>query len=221
MLGGEQMAKNRCPEMTRNRIIDVSLKLFLVHGYERTTIQDILDDLGDLSKGAIYHHFKSKEDILEAVCKKLFEHKTADMQKLRDQPDKTGLEKLTDMFASSIDDPKQGELFSFSPSLLNIPSLFVELIKDSFTVVVPEYIIPVVEQGVQDGSIKTDFPKELSEMIILLANYWLNPLVCPMTTEELENKVRFMYTIFHGTGVEAVLDLTLTGLEKYRKLTEK
>lgn len=40
----------------------------LEKGYENTTIQDIIDALGNLSKGAIYHHFKSKEDILEAVC---------------------------------------------------------------------------------------------------------------------------------------------------------
>ena len=62
------MARNKYPEETVARILDVSLKLFLEKGYENTTIQDIIDALGNLSKGAIYHHFKSKEDILEAVC---------------------------------------------------------------------------------------------------------------------------------------------------------
>ena len=215
------MAKSRNSEITINRILDTSLRLFLVKGYEQTTIQDIIDELGDLSKGAIYHHFKSKEDILTSVCEKLFEHKESDMQKLRDQSDKTGLEKLKEMFAATIDDPHQDELFSFSPSLLNVPSIFVELLKDSFTVTVPQYILPIVEQGINDGSIKTEYPNELSEMIILLVNYWLNPLLFPMTSAELENKVKFMYTLFIGTGIEDVLDLTLIGLEKYRKLAEK
>ena len=215
------MAKSRSSENTINRILDVSLKLFLVKGYDKTTIQDIINDLGDLSKGAIYHHFKSKEDILVSVCEKLFEHKEAEMLKIRDQPNKTGLERLKEMFIASMDDPHQDELFSFSPSLLNVPTIFVELLKDSFKVTVPVYIVPLVEQGIKDGSIKTEYPKELSEMIILLANYWLNPLLFPMTEGELENKIKFMYTLFDGTGIEEILEMTLKGLKKYRKLTEK
>ena len=215
------MAKSRNSEITTNRILDVSLKLFLVKGYEKTTIQDIIDELGDLSKGAIYHHFKSKEDILVGVCEKMFEYKETEMARLRDQPNKTGLEKLKDMFSVSVKDPRQEELFSFSPSLLNVPTIFVEALKDTIRVVIPEYIIPVVQQGVEDGSIRTEYPKELSEIILLLVNYWLNPLIIPMTASQLENKVKFMYTMFEGTGVEDVLDMTLKGIEHYRKIAEK
>lgn len=50
------MARNAHPEVTRQRILDAAKKLFAQKGYEqRTTIQDILDELEDLSKGAIYH----------------------------------------------------------------------------------------------------------------------------------------------------------------------
>ena len=49
------MARNKYPEVTVNRILDVATRLFLEKGYEETTIQAILDELGDLSKGAIYH----------------------------------------------------------------------------------------------------------------------------------------------------------------------
>ena len=41
-------------------------------GYDNTTIQDIVDQLGGLTKGAVYHHFKSKEAILSAVSDRLF-----------------------------------------------------------------------------------------------------------------------------------------------------
>lgn len=68
-----KMARNKYPEVTVQRILDASMKLFLEKGYENTTIQDIVDELGDLSKGAIYHHFKSKEDIIQAVGDKVHE----------------------------------------------------------------------------------------------------------------------------------------------------
>ena len=58
------MARNKHPEETVNLILDVAFRLFMEKGYEHTSIQDIIDNLGGLSKGAIYHHFKSKEDIM-------------------------------------------------------------------------------------------------------------------------------------------------------------
>lgn len=54
------MARNAHPEVTRQRILDAAKKLFAQKGYERTTIQDILDELEDLSKGAIYSTIISK-----------------------------------------------------------------------------------------------------------------------------------------------------------------
>ena len=59
------MARNKHPEETVEKILAVSAKLFMEKGYEHTTLQDIIDNLGGLTKGAIYHHFKSKEDILD------------------------------------------------------------------------------------------------------------------------------------------------------------
>ena len=61
------MARNKYPEVTVEKILDVSQRLFLEKGYDATTIQDIVDDLGGLTKGALYHHFRSKEEIMVAL----------------------------------------------------------------------------------------------------------------------------------------------------------
>lgn len=66
------MARNKYPEVTVERILDVSQRLFLEKGYDNTTIQDIVDELGGLTKGAVYHHFKSKEEIMDAVTDQMF-----------------------------------------------------------------------------------------------------------------------------------------------------
>ena len=66
------MARNKYPEVTVERILDVSQRLFLEKGYDHTTIQDIVDELGGLTKGAVYHHFRSKEEILDAVSDRMF-----------------------------------------------------------------------------------------------------------------------------------------------------
>lgn len=63
------MARNKYPERTREKILDVSFQLFAKKGYEKTSIQDIVNALG-MSKGAIYHHFSSKEEILESIAQR-------------------------------------------------------------------------------------------------------------------------------------------------------
>ena len=45
------MARNKHPEETVNLILDVAFRLFMEQGYEHTSIQDIIDNLGGLSKG--------------------------------------------------------------------------------------------------------------------------------------------------------------------------
>lgn len=61
------MARNKHPEETVKKILDVSMKLFLEKGYDHTTLSDIIQVSG-LSKGAIYHHFASKAEILIRIC---------------------------------------------------------------------------------------------------------------------------------------------------------
>jgi AcrR family transcriptional regulator len=52
---------------TRRRIQDVALTLFAEHGYEKTSLREIAEHL-DVTKAALYYHFKTKEDILISVA---------------------------------------------------------------------------------------------------------------------------------------------------------
>ena len=61
------MARNRNSHETRKKILEVSKNLFLEKGFANTSIQDIIDGLGGLTKGVIYHHFESKYDILQTI----------------------------------------------------------------------------------------------------------------------------------------------------------
>jgi AcrR family transcriptional regulator len=70
---------------TRQRIQDVALELFAQRGYEKTSLREIAEHL-DVTKAALYYHFKSKEDIVIS----LFEDLTKPIDELiawaREQP---------------------------------------------------------------------------------------------------------------------------------------
>ena len=90
------MARNKYPEVTVERILDVSQRLFLEKGYENTTIQDIVDELGGLTKGAVYHHFKSKEEIMDAVSDRMF-FENNPFEAVKGRTDLNGLQKLREV----------------------------------------------------------------------------------------------------------------------------
>ncbi|WP_046503149.1 TetR/AcrR family transcriptional regulator [Streptomyces odonnellii] len=55
---------------TRQRIQDIALELFAEQGYEKTSLREIAERL-DVTKAALYYHFKTKEDILISLFEDL------------------------------------------------------------------------------------------------------------------------------------------------------
>jgi len=52
----------------RDDILQSAVRLFVTKGYHAATLQDIADELG-LTRPAFYYYFKSKQEILEAICR--------------------------------------------------------------------------------------------------------------------------------------------------------
>lgn len=198
------MARNKHPEETVNLILDVSSRLFLERGYEHTSIQDIINNLGGLSKGAIYHHFKSKEDILEAVTNRMTEESNRLLARIRDRKDLSGKEKLREMFRESLLRPVQNEIFQVAPDISSSPGLLFSMVTDTVNEVTPDYILPVFQQGIADGSIRTDYPTELAELIMLVANIWLNPMAFDNSPEQVYRKVRVFQQMMRGFGLDII-----------------
>ncbi|MCR2043387.1 TetR/AcrR family transcriptional regulator [Anaerosalibacter massiliensis] len=215
------MARNKYPEETIERILDVSLELFIQKGYENTSIQDIVNNLGGLSKDAIYHHFKSKEEILEAVSKRIYSSTKTSMLSIINSRELTGLKKLRKIFKYSIENSNQDLMFPDSPKLWDNPNLLVMQMKELMEDIVPNYMQPIIEQGLQDGSIKTDYPKELAEVIILLFNIWINPLVYDVPVEELINKIKFCDILFKGMGIDILNENMCEKIIKLKTLSTR
>ncbi len=198
------MARNKHPEETVNLILDVAFRQFMEQGYEHTSIQDIIDHLGGLSKGAIYHHFKSKEDILVAVTERMTQESNRMLARIRDRTGLSGRDKLKMIFKESISRPVQNDIFTVAPDFHNNPKLLFSLLHDTIEEAAPNYIEPIIEQGIADGSIKTDYPKQLAELILLAANVWMNPMIFGSTEEESCKKFLIFDQMLKGFGLDIV-----------------
>lgn len=215
------MARNKHPEETVRRILDVAFRLFMEKGYEHTSIQDMIDELGGLSKGAIYHHFKSKEEILEAVSDSIADESNQMLAQIRDRSGLSGKEKLRAIFKESIRRPVQDKFFMFAPNLYNNPKLLSSILQDTIENVAPNYILPILRQGMEDGSIQTQYPEALAELIVLTANVWINPMV--FGSNERETVQRFMVfgQMMEGLGLDILDQEILNRLTELTALYQK
>lgn len=213
------MARNKYPEETVKRIVEEAKKLFVANGYDNTSIQEIINHLGGLSKGAIYHHFKSKEEIFTAVCESIGQENIVFYDQIRDAPDKSGYEKLKLLFKGACLNPNNTTLMAMASKILSDPKFVLNEFMEIYELVAPVYIRPILEQGIRDGSIQTAHPKELSEVIATLTNVWLNPLLAKATPEEMRGKMEFFDLLLKGLGIEILDDEIILQYIRYSELS--
>src|SRR4051794_35919462 len=78
LMKARKAKRQRRPQERPGEILDAALKLFTSQGYSNTSIDAIAAQAG-VTKGAIYHHFKTKEDILAGAVEACFEKAFAKM----------------------------------------------------------------------------------------------------------------------------------------------
>ncbi|WHY67100.1 TetR/AcrR family transcriptional regulator [Neobacillus sp. SuZ13] len=209
------MPRNKYPEITVKRILDTATKLFVEKGWEETTIQDIVDDLGDLTRGAFYHHFKSKEDIIQAVLNRLATENDP-FKRSKNISGLNGLEKLRMAFLLSFENIGQLEAVKTIPTILNNPKLIAKQLQDCVNSGAPD-ILAFIDEGVMDGSISVQYPKQASETFMLLTNIWLSPIIFSVDTEEYLLKAKHLQELFNSIGLPVIDDQILDTLKKFHE----
>lgn len=199
------MARNKHPEQTVKRILDTASALFFQKGYDHTTLQDIIDAT-HLSKGAIYHHFASKEAILIAVADRMGEYNTAVLAEVRDRKGLTGAEKLREMFRTAVRLSFQGGIVNMLPFLLENPKFLALQMESILNEAAPYYVLPVLREGIADGSIHADHPEELAEVLLLMSDLWLHPILRPSTPDQVRARCAFFNQFTRQYGFEVVDD---------------
>ena len=194
------MARNRNPHETRKKILEVSKDLFLKKGFDNTSIQDIINGLGGLTKGVIYHHFESKQEILQSIIRE----NNQEILNYNWRGD-TGLEKIQNSLMDAFSDFEQQRLVYSASIKLRSPRLLGEQYLSLFSDFLPE-IRERVYEGVKDESIKTEYPEELADLIVLTLNIWIGFQISVYSVEELKRKMKFIKLSFDGLGVHLISD---------------
>ncbi|MEG0614952.1 MAG: TetR/AcrR family transcriptional regulator [Oscillospiraceae bacterium] len=198
----------------KRKIINVAFKLFIENGYEKTTIQDIIDAVG-MSKGAIYHYFKSKEEIFDEIwdvsdCNKNF------FEQVMNDKTLTGLGKIEKVFVESLCDTSKQKIDALALPFLKNPKFLAHMLDKTYGEATG-ILENLVNQGIADGSIITDFPKEIAGSLAILTNFWINPSLNSGSLDEVLRRCEFLCEVCIKMGLELNKDRMLTSLVKYYK----
>lgn len=191
------MARNKHPEVTVNKILEVSKRLFLEKGYDNTKIQDIADELG-MTKGAIYHHFESKEEIMNKLGETMFIHNNP-FEIVKKRNDLNGLEKMKLAIKLNQSNEQMVELTNQALPLLENPQILAKMFESNYQNLLP-YWLELIQEGQEDGSIKTEQPKELAELLIL-TDLWMIPSLFPGNADDIKNRYKFVTVMLGKMGL--------------------
>ncbi len=202
------MAWNKYPERTIELILTVSEKLFVERGYEKTTMQDILNEL-KMSKGAIYHHFKSKEEILRTIIdnkvnreKKLL-HDIAASTNAENAREKTTMILLG--FLAGEADTFNGAPKSLMLSTIKDPNLVIASLQTSVLEMAPIFS-KLFTQGAEDGSIQTEYPLEYAEIFMLLFSTWIKPTLFERDKQQTKQRLQALKRLMEQLGADIISD---------------
>lgn len=206
--------RNKDSKQTIEKILTVATTLFSEKGFDKTSIQDIVESIG-MSKGAIFHHFKSKEHILEAVIERQFHYAYEMLEELVNSTDAiNSREKLIKVLETIASDKKIHSIDSVLNDQIKNPQFVLQGIKSCVN---KEAVIfkKIIEQGIEDGSITTEYPNECAQIFMLLMNIWTNPVLFSLNQTETIDRLYFLQYMMRQLGVDIVSENLIAELMRH------
>lgn len=151
----------------RREILDATLSLMEAKGYERMTIDDVLEKTR-MSKGALYHYFSSKQALLEGIVEEMGEGGARQLQAVVDDADLGALDKLHAYFQA--EETWKAENVTVVSTLMrllrdeNNALLRHKVTRDAMRTTTP-MLEQIIRQGCGEGVFDTDYPHEAAVII--------------------------------------------------------
>jgi AcrR family transcriptional regulator len=157
----------------RAELIDCAQGLFLSRGYERTTVNDVIAATG-LSKGAFYHHFRAKEDLLEAIAERFAKVSLAFIDALMADPSLDAVQRINRLLALGREWKREhiAELKAMFTTLLKPENavLYHRIVEAAFAVLASA-LAGIIAQGQAEGVLDAaGDPRTAADTLLWLSN---------------------------------------------------
>lgn len=148
----------------KSEILDTASKLFTLNGYDNTSINDIIKKIG-IAKGTVFYHFKSKEDMLDALIERACNHNLNSAKEIADDKSVPVLERLLKTLTAftaynNADLSLADNLQKPQNALMHQKTHGIMLSG------ITPILTGIIEDGISEGLFNTPYPYETVEMIV-------------------------------------------------------
>lgn len=188
-------------EERRNEILDVAEELFSSKGFDNTSTNDILERVG-IARGTLYYHFKSKEEILDAMIERINNQLIAAASKIASDTSLGVVERIMQsVMALNVDNELGHEVMEIAHKPQN--ALMHQKIQQTLLAGIVPIITRLVEEGIEAKMFDTQYPEETVEMILLYANVSFDDLIEQTPEQKLKRVKAFIYNVERLFGMES------------------
>lgn len=185
----------------RNEILDVAERLFCEKGFDNASTNDILTEIG-IARGTLYYHFKSKEDILDAMIERLTNQMVEKAAVIALDESIPVLERLTrTMLSLNVDN----ELGNMVMEQVHRPqnALMHQKLENILLERVNKLITKIAEDGIKQGIMNTNYPAEAVEMTMTYSYTAFDSMVQYSEEEKQKKIMGFIYNTERLFGMES------------------
>lgn len=193
------MRKVKDANERKNEILDAAEGLFTLKGYDNTSTGDILKKTG-IARGTLYYHFKSKEDILDALINRIVDGQVAEIRLAVSKQDSAKEQISSFIQAMRMDSPIAVEIVNEAHKPQNA------LMHQKMQRRLLDSIIPLATEMFKNGTLRgiysTKHPEEAAEMLILHSSIVFDDL------NDMDSKTRrkkiagFIYNMERLLGIK-------------------
>jgi AcrR family transcriptional regulator len=185
------------PEERRQEIVTTARHLFESEGYDKVTMQRIVEEVG-IAKGTVFYYFESKEELLKAVVEDIIEEDYRRKQALIAVTDGNGLDKIRAVMqlnSMALKYPKILEsLHEISNAAMHTQLLAVMINNEAHLYEM------LIAQGCDEGIFQTDNPLECAEFMIAGMQFLTDTGIYPWDESDLMRRMQAFPSL-----VEAIL----------------
>lgn len=187
-------------EERRNEILDVAEELFGTKGFDQTSTNDILEKVG-IARGTLYYHFKSKEDILDAMIDRMNNQLLTKAAQIAGQQTIPVLERLSQtIMALNVDTSLGSEVMEQVHKPQN--ALMHQKMQEKLLSGINPIVTKLVEEGIRQDIFHTDFPAETVEMCMIYSNIAFDDLQEQSEAQRKQRIEGFIYNVERLLGTE-------------------
>ncbi|AAU18031.1 TPA: TetR/AcrR family transcriptional regulator [Bacillus cereus] len=176
-------------EERRKEILETAERLFLTKGYTKTTVNDILKEIG-IAKGTFYHYFKSKEEVMDEIIMRIIKEDVAKAKVIVSNPNIPVLEKLFRVLMEQ--SPKSGDIKDKMIEQFHQPNnaeMHQKSLVQSIIHLSP-VLTEILEQGIEEGIFSTSYPQETIELLLSSAQVIFDEGLFQWKPEEMMRRVK-------------------------------